>query len=57
MPKTAARIDEFRAAFGAGITVLHAVEGDQVRGKKPDPVRTMNVDQWLQYVKTGVMPC
>jgi hypothetical protein len=57
MPETAEHIDAFRAAFGAGVTVLYAIEGDQVRGTPPGPVRAMNVDQWLHFVKTGEKPC
>jgi hypothetical protein len=56
MPGTAREVDAFRAKFGSGVRVLHAKEGEQEVGTRPDHGRTMNADQWLHYIKTGERP-
>lgn len=57
MPETARLVDAFRRAFGADVRVLHATEGDQVRGSPSPPARAMTSDQWLHYLRTGKRPC
>lgn len=48
MPGTAAIVDEFRAAFGQGVKVLRATEGDKEVGK-PQPFDGTDVDKILLY--------
>ena len=56
MPETARKVDAWRAAFGPGTRFPWLQEGAEVRGKEPAPVRSMNADQWLHYVRTGELP-
>ena len=56
MPETAQTVDEWRAVFGPGTTFTHVWEGDIERGKPSPPVRAMDADQWLRYIKTGEVP-
>lgn len=56
MPETAQMVDEWRAVFGPNTTFTRVREGDIERGKPSAPVRTMDADQWLRYVKTGEVP-
>ncbi len=55
MPGTAAEVDAFRAVFGQGCKVLHAIEGELEVGQKQE-LRTMNANQWLHYIRTGERP-
>lgn len=49
MPKFSAWVDSFRAVQPNGVRVLHADEGGKTLGAEP-VYRTMNADQWLDYV-------
>lgn len=55
MPGTAAEVDAWRAVFGKGVKVMHAIEGDLEVGQRQEQ-QTMNADQWLHYIKTGERP-
>jgi hypothetical protein len=55
MPGTAAEVDAWRAVFGRGVNVIHAVENGIEVGTKVQQ-RTMNADEWLHYVRTGRRP-
>lgn len=56
MPQTRATVEKFRDAFGAGLRLVWAEEGDQKFGKRPAPQRSMNADEWQHYVSTGELP-
>ena len=56
MPETARWVDAWRAVFGPDLRVLYAREGELERGTPSPAARSMDADQWLQYVRTGVMP-
>lgn len=56
MPETAETIDEFRRVFGAMTRVVWAEEGERTVGRQREPERTMSADQWLHFLRTGVLP-
>ena len=56
MPETAKIVDAFRAAFGKSVRVVWAEEGGRTVGERQPVPRSMTVDQWTHYVKTGEQP-
>lgn len=48
MPGVAAIVDDFRAAFGSGVKVLHATEGGREIGKTQE-FKGTDVDKLLRY--------
>lgn len=56
MPLTARAVDRLRSIFGTGCTVIHAWEGERAVGVEPRGQRSMNVDQWLVFVRSGEVP-
>ena len=56
MPETAKTVDAFRAAFGKAVLVVWAEEGGSTVGERRPVPRSMSVDQWTHYIKTGEQP-
>ena len=48
-PQMAAWLDDMRSRFGATLTRVEWPDG-RTWGPEPAPTRTMNADQWLDYV-------
>lgn len=48
-PEMAGWLDDMRSRFGATLTRVEWPDG-RTWGPEPAPTRTMNADQWLDYV-------
>lgn len=53
---TARIVDEWRAVFGADTRFPWVREGEVELGTRTAVGRSMDADQWLRFVRTGLLP-
>jgi hypothetical protein len=56
MPITAATRDEFKRVFGPLTKLIWAEEGGREVGARRPVERSLDADEWLRYLKTGLRP-